>query len=500
MIDSRKVEETKRTAVYDHTAACQSAGYIVGLLQEQRFPHSSQVVCQDTPALSAALSLERLGLSVITLSPYSKVAARGRAWKPWQEKRPTPALLRRWWDKWPTCNIAVVTGTVSGIIVLDVDPRNGGDESLKGRHLPVTTCARTARGGFHYYYSTPQGVCIPKKPGLLPGLDLQAEGAYVVAPPSTTDAGAYTWAPGLSPEEVGFALCPEWVLTLSGQKAPTRPPAGTRALLPVFRKELPAGVTKGMRNATATRLAGMLLACGFSEEATLDYIWDWDKLNTPPMAGDPKEERKIRYTVQHLAAKEQKKPPGARGLRIPRELLKRNLSDGQIILAAQFLTYAQEKKKPPSWRDAAQSVGVDPSTVWRWRRAQAQVDARSETGLDPQPTQSYFPIPRGLLFDSGLSIGARVTALRLASFMNNGTARVSQEILARLRGLSSKQIRRHLRELEVAGHLETIREVYDPTLGRRLLPNRYHFTGGPNVAPVSYPSEAVYGGSGTETI
>src|SRR5260370_30372544 len=39
--------------------------------------------------------------------------------------------IRIWLKKWPTANIAIPAGAASGWLVLDIDPRNGGNESLE---------------------------------------------------------------------------------------------------------------------------------------------------------------------------------------------------------------------------------------------------------------------------------------------------------------------------------------------------------------------------------
>jgi hypothetical protein len=36
-----------------------------------------------------------------------------------------------WFGKWPHANVGIRTGRESGLVVLDVDPRHGGDASLK---------------------------------------------------------------------------------------------------------------------------------------------------------------------------------------------------------------------------------------------------------------------------------------------------------------------------------------------------------------------------------
>jgi hypothetical protein len=41
---------------------------------------------------------------------------------------------------------------VSGLVVLDVDPRHGGDESIRNLKLPPTVEALTGGGGWHEYF------------------------------------------------------------------------------------------------------------------------------------------------------------------------------------------------------------------------------------------------------------------------------------------------------------------------------------------------------------
>ncbi len=115
------------------------------------------------------------------------------------------AIIRGWWTRWPMANVGIAC-LPSGLIVLDVDPRHGGLESLAdlrqelGAALFETVCCETGGGGLHLYYSA-NGLDLPDKIGLLPGLDVKSQG-YVIAPPSLHPSGGYYgWAmdsePGL---------------------------------------------------------------------------------------------------------------------------------------------------------------------------------------------------------------------------------------------------------------------------------------------------------------
>ncbi|WP_308200872.1 bifunctional DNA primase/polymerase [Actinoplanes sp. M2I2] len=81
----------------------------------------------------------------------------------------------------PAGLLAIRTGTASGLAVVDIDPRNGG--TVLPELMPPTRCVRTGSGGWHLYYRHPGGTLAAKLHGH-PGIDLKADGGYVVAPPS----------------------------------------------------------------------------------------------------------------------------------------------------------------------------------------------------------------------------------------------------------------------------------------------------------------------------
>ncbi|MCK7491216.1 MAG: bifunctional DNA primase/polymerase [Comamonadaceae bacterium] len=133
----------------------------------------------------AALSYLALGWSVIPLLPGEKRPL--AAWIEFQQRRATRAEVAAWFRDCPSANIAIVTGTVSGLVVLDVDVGHGGAQSLArleaghGR-LPLTLEAITGGGGRHLYFAHPGGL-LHNRAGIAPGLDLRGDGGYIVAPP-----------------------------------------------------------------------------------------------------------------------------------------------------------------------------------------------------------------------------------------------------------------------------------------------------------------------------
>lgn len=116
--------------------------------------------------------------------------------------------VKVWWKRWPLANIGILTGQESGLLVLDIDPRNGGTESFKRLpgNLPLTPTAYSGGGGEHYYLKHPGDRYIKSATELggYPGIDLKADGGYIVAPPSRhISGGIYSWK--ISPEGLRHA-------------------------------------------------------------------------------------------------------------------------------------------------------------------------------------------------------------------------------------------------------------------------------------------------------
>jgi hypothetical protein len=137
------------------------------------------------------------------------------------------AQVRRWWSRWPTANVGIVTGEASGLLVLDIDPRHDGARSLElleRRYggLPESLVARTGSLGIHIYLGHP-GVRIGPSAGKLgTGLDVRGDRGLIVAPPSLHASGRrYGWLRG-DPDHLGPT--PEWLLrALLPPPKPVRP-------------------------------------------------------------------------------------------------------------------------------------------------------------------------------------------------------------------------------------------------------------------------------------
>jgi len=110
-------------------------------------------------------------------------------WEPFMYRDPTDDEFAEW-NRFTNCNWAMVTGAASGLVVLDVDLRRGGDESIKRHAVPITYTVRTPSGGTHYYFRFPN-TTVPSVKDFEPGLEVRADRVYVLIPPSKIDGVAY---------------------------------------------------------------------------------------------------------------------------------------------------------------------------------------------------------------------------------------------------------------------------------------------------------------------
>jgi putative DNA primase/helicase len=82
--------------------------------------------------LNAALTYFKQGFSVIPIQPREKRPV--IAWEAYQTTKGTEQELKKWWGKWPSANVGVVTGAISGLIVIDLDLGGHPKPAIKG-HL-----------------------------------------------------------------------------------------------------------------------------------------------------------------------------------------------------------------------------------------------------------------------------------------------------------------------------------------------------------------------------
>ena len=121
------------------------------------------------------------------------------------------AQLTEWFSS-GEYNVGLVTGAVSRLLVLDIDPRNGGNQSIRGLPMPPTPTALT-HDGRQLYFRHEGG--LQTRTNALPGIDLLCEKWQVLAPPSLHPKGTvYSWHDMLKLTNTELATPPAWVLDL----------------------------------------------------------------------------------------------------------------------------------------------------------------------------------------------------------------------------------------------------------------------------------------------
>lgn len=126
--------------------------------------------------------------------------------------------ISTWWQQWPEANVSIVSGQKSGIIVIDVDKKSGGLESLKelwDKHgaFPHTPAVHSGGGGLHFFFKHP-GFEVRGRRNMLPGIDVMADGGRIVAPPSNHKSGKqYVWDDVYNEDMIPAEL-PKWLLEM----------------------------------------------------------------------------------------------------------------------------------------------------------------------------------------------------------------------------------------------------------------------------------------------
>jgi hypothetical protein len=256
----------------------------------------------------AALDYLNRRWSVIPMQSRGKQPA--IRWLEFQHRHADREEVRAWFARWPAGNVGIVTGAISGLVVLDIDPKHGGEASLAEwtrRHgpLPPSIEAVTGGGGRHVYFAHPGGI-VRNKVGIAPGIDLRGDGGCVVAPPSVHASGkAYVWREGHAPGERALAPLPGW---LRDELTGARPRHGHT--LDYWHSLLNEGVPEGERNATIASLTGHLLWHGVDPEVVLELLLCWNRLRCrPPLSDEEVMRTVVSISRLHERQADEAEPP-----------------------------------------------------------------------------------------------------------------------------------------------------------------------------------------------
>lgn len=192
--------------------------------------------------LDCVLAYASRGWQVFPLAPRDKVPMKDT--HGFKDATANAVTIRKWWTRWPDANIGIRTGEVSNLVVIDIDPRNGGHltwADLESEHDRLDTAeVFTGSGGRHLYFNH-AFIAAKGNDALGPGIDIKSNGGYVVAPPSIHPNGrAYEW----EASEQEPADLPSWVVTYQTEVAPTSRDLPKSNISPW---EIPDGVANDQR-------------------------------------------------------------------------------------------------------------------------------------------------------------------------------------------------------------------------------------------------------------
>ena len=184
---------------------------------------------------------ERKAWAVFPLAAGSKVPTKGSAGC--TEATTDREKISAWWTRAPHANIGIACGAINGFVVIDVDHHDDvdGADSLRELEaqmgpLPDTVAAITPNGGRHLFYKYPTGHNIRNTTNIAPGIDIRANGGYVVGMPSKLTGVPVTYAwenksswPNVRPVAPLPAAWEEWLIQHCARfEAPTKAVQGTR--------------------------------------------------------------------------------------------------------------------------------------------------------------------------------------------------------------------------------------------------------------------------------
>jgi P4 family phage/plasmid primase-like protien len=191
-------------------------------------------------------------------------------------------IIYGWIDRWgPSLNLGIALNERH--VAVDVDPRNGGDKTLKRLEkergsLDRSLVSSTGGGGLHIFGASDTSVRTSHGK-LGGGIDVQGSGSYVVAPPSRHISGRlYRWQ-GRGPWGVAkLAVLPTGWLDRPADDPPVSPEAGTTGLN-ILRE--------GERNKGLASLAGHLRNAGlFHEGLRAALVAENQARCQPPLEAD----------------------------------------------------------------------------------------------------------------------------------------------------------------------------------------------------------------------
>lgn len=211
-------------------------------------------------------------------------------WQEYQTKRPTEAELEAWWKKWPDADVAIVTGKISGISVVDTE--KGADLGLFGLRDSTTVSSVSGGGGRHFYFAYTDRV--KNRVKFAPLHDIRNDGGVIIAPPSKHPSGSkYAW-------QVPLGLATIQPFPLNIIKA-FEEAGGMKSV--DWAKRMTEEIGEGSRNDTMTSIAGKMLQ-KHDEKDWESVVWPMLVSWNATMVVPPLSEQEVRNIFRSIGGAE----------------------------------------------------------------------------------------------------------------------------------------------------------------------------------------------------
>ena len=222
------------------------------------------------------------GWSILPVKPSEKRPYMTN-WLQYQHVKATKDMAENWFTSLTGAGVGMVTGRISGVVVLDIESycRIPIEELL--RRYPTQMVSRTGSGGYHLFYIYPNDVPkIANRVGIFEGADIRADGGFIVLPPTRHPNGKqYEWV------KTGFpGMFPKALLDIQSQPKAQGDGWITEAL---------RGVSEGGRNDACARLAGYFFHKGLNADIVEALLSEWNERNDPPLPM-----REVRTTIKSI--------------------------------------------------------------------------------------------------------------------------------------------------------------------------------------------------------
>ena len=271
------------------------------------------------------------------------------AWKQYQGQPADADQLEQWFGNGHNYNIGIVTGAVSGVVVVDLD--SCGAAEWAEVHLPKTPMRTQTAKGRHDFYRHP-GIPVRNKARLKTAnqtikLDVRGDGGYVVGPGSVHETGVRYEMIGTWPDTLDAlpVFDPAWLATaerpssnITGDNSTPNPVRQSSAIAQerlrrarAYLRATPPAI-QGQGGDTHTYQVVCRIVRGFdlAESDARDVLQEWNTTCIPAWSERELDEKiagALKYGTEPIGARAEGRDQGVTGHTLPAHVTDAGVGD-----------------------------------------------------------------------------------------------------------------------------------------------------------------------------